>query len=134
MNGGVPLAQLFAAAQLGGNKLAPPTNLAPIVDSELKVFLGDDKRSNPIGFYPWTKELESIFRQDRMLQTPNLAAEHRAGILAVAKALAADSETRKTYEQVLRLNERLTQSAGWDRLPRSAGGPGGQEAPQGRPE
>jgi hypothetical protein len=107
-SGGVPLAQLFAAAQLGGNKLSPPAKLAPVVESELKDFLEDDKRSKPIGFYPWSKELESIFRQDRMLQTPNRAAEHRAGILAVAKALAADSETRKTYEQVLRLNERLT--------------------------
>lgn len=106
--GGTPLAQLFAAAKLGGSKAEPPKSLASLVEGELKEFLEDDKRSKPIGFYPWSKELESIFRQDRMLQSPLEAEKLAAGITAVAKALAADTESRKSYEQVLRLNERLT--------------------------
>ncbi len=106
--GGVPLAQLFAAARLGGNKSQPPAAIASGVERQLKEFLADDKRSKPIGFYPWSKELESIFRQDRMLQSLLEAKEHSAGIAAVAKALVADAEARKSYEQVLRVNERLT--------------------------
>ncbi|MCE9527954.1 MAG: hypothetical protein K8R36_18085, partial [Planctomycetales bacterium] len=106
--GGVPLAHLYAAAQLGGSKIQPPMSLAPIVGIELKLFLADDKRSKPIGFYPWSPELSAIFQQDRMLQSGMLVQEHAGGVQAVAKALAADADARKSYEQVLRLNERLT--------------------------
>jgi hypothetical protein len=106
--GGAPLAQLFAAAKLGGSKAEPPKALASLIEGQLKEFLEDDKRSKPIGFYPWSKELESIFRQDRMLQSPLQAEKYTTGITAVAIALAADAESRKSYEQVLRLNERLT--------------------------
>jgi hypothetical protein len=106
--GGVPLAEIFAAVQFGGGKSAAPPALAPLVQSEITEFLSDDKRSKPIGFYPWSKELESIFRQDRMLQTPLEGDKHLVGIKAVASALAADAEARKKYEQVLQLNERLT--------------------------
>jgi hypothetical protein len=109
--GGVPLAQLFAGAKLGGSKAEPPKTLAATVESLLREFLADEKRSKPLGFYSWSKELESIFRQDRMLQSPLEAQKHAAGIVAVAKTLAADVETRKSYEQVLRLNERLTNPA-----------------------
>ena len=106
--GGVPLAQLFAAARLGGSKASPPATLAKIVDGELKKFLADEKQSKPIGFYTWSKELSSIFQQDRMLQSPLAAQSHSAGINAIAKSLAADEEARKSYDQILRVNERLT--------------------------
>ncbi|MFN0017265.1 MAG: hypothetical protein ACKVP0_03335 [Pirellulaceae bacterium] len=106
--GGVPLAQLFAAAKLGGNADKPPAAVAKTMDAELKKFLADDKRSKPIGFYPWSKELASIFKQDRMLQSPLEVQLHSTGINAIATALAADAEARKSYEQILRVNERLT--------------------------
>ena len=106
--GGVPLAQFFAAAKLGGNTDKPPAAVAKTMDAELKKFLADDKQSKPIGFYPWSKELASIFQQDRMLQSPLEVQLHSTGINAIAKALAADAEARKSYEQILRVNERLT--------------------------
>lgn len=106
--GGVPLAQLFAAAKLGGSKTEPPKTLAPRIENELKKFLADDKRSKPLGFYPWSPELAAIFQQDRMLQSPLRMQENATGITAIAKALAADAEARKSYEQILRVNERLT--------------------------
>jgi len=106
--GGVPLAQLFAAAKLGGRTDKPPAAMTKAMDAELKKFLADEKQSKPIGFYPWSKELASIFQQDRMLQAPLEAQLHSTGINAIAKALAADAEARKSYEQILRVNERLT--------------------------
>jgi hypothetical protein len=106
--GGVPLAQLFGAAKLGGRKEPPPPTLIKSVDEQIKKFLADEKQSKPIGFYPWSKQLENIFQQDRMLQSPLEAQSHSAGINAIAKALAANAEARKSYEQILRVNERLT--------------------------
>ena len=106
--GGVPLAQLFAAVRLGGNKAPPPPAIATEVEGQIKEFLADDTRSKPLGFYPWSQELKSIFRQDRMLQTSLDPQLFTPGIAAIAKALAADAEARKSYEQVLHVNERLT--------------------------
>jgi len=106
--GGVPLAQLFAAVELGGNSAKPPSALTRIMDAELKSFLADEKRSKPLGFYSWSNELENIFRQDRMLQSPLEVQVHSKGINAIAHALATDAEARKSYEQILRVNERLT--------------------------
>ena len=48
--GGVPLADIFAAVQFGGGKSAAPPALAPLVQSEITRFLRDDNRSKPIGF------------------------------------------------------------------------------------
>ena len=106
--GGVPLAQLLASVRLGGNKASPPAAIATEVEGQIKEFLADDTRSKPLGFYPWSQELKSIFRQDRMLQTSLDPQDCTPGITAIAKALAADAEARKSYEQVLRVNERLT--------------------------
>ncbi|MGI8977928.1 MAG: hypothetical protein ACR2FY_01755 [Pirellulaceae bacterium] len=106
--GGVPLAQLFAAVKLGGGKPNPPAAITKVIDAQLMEFLADEKQSKPIGFYPWSKELANIFQQDRMLQSPLEVQLHSTGINAIAKALAADAEARKSYEQILRINERLT--------------------------
>ena len=106
--GGMPLAQLLAAVRLGGNKAAPPAAVAAKAEGQIKDFLADNTRSKPLGFYPWSPELKSIFRQDRMLQTSLDPQGSTPGITAIAKALAADAEARKSYEQVLRVNERLT--------------------------
>ena len=128
--GGVPLAQLYAASALGGGDASVPAELERLVASERAAFLGDEKRSKPLGFYTWNRELAGIFQQDRLLQSPLDVAEHAGGIQAIAGALAADGELRKSYEQVLRLNERLTnplKTAGYREL-LAAGGdakPGG---------
>lgn len=122
--GGVPLAQLYAAAELGGGEGAIPSALEQAVSRERAEFLADEKRSKPLGFYTWNKELQGIFRQDRLLQAPLPAKNHAAGIAAVAQSLAADEQCRKSYEQVLHLYERLTnplKSAGYRGLLSAAG-------------
>jgi hypothetical protein len=106
--GGAPLGQLLAATKLGGGAPAVPNSLRSAVEAETKSFLADEKRSKPLGFYTWSPQLEAIFRQDRMLQSSVEVAKHRAGVLAMAKALAGTEELRERYEHVLHLNERLT--------------------------
>ena len=106
--GGTPLAVLAAAAELGGNSVQTSPSVSKLKDAELAAFHADEKRSKPLGFYSWSKELESIFRQDRMLQTSSDLKRQLPGILAVGKVLAGDAETRRSYEKTLRLNEQLT--------------------------
>ena len=107
-NGGVPLAQLYAASELGGGEAAVPGSLKQAVASERAAFLADEKRSKPLGFYTWNQDLASIFQQDRLLQTPLVAKEHAGAFAAILGAIAKDAEADKCYQQVLRVNERLT--------------------------
>lgn len=107
-NGGSPLATIYAAADLSGTSAQTPPSLAKLKQDILTQFQADEKRSKPLGFYTWTKELEAIFRQDRMLQTEWEAKQHAAGLIAIGKALVADKEARESYEKTMRLNERLT--------------------------
>jgi hypothetical protein len=106
--GGVPLAQLCGAIELGGGQAAIPPALKSAVARQRAEFLADDKRAKPLGFYTWNHELEAIFRQDRLLQTPLETKPNTQGITALSAALAADEQLRRSYEQVLHLNERLT--------------------------
>ena len=106
--GGVPLAQLYAALELGGVGSKTPAALQAAVAAERKEFLADEKRSKPIGFYTWGPQFEQIFQQDRLLQTPLLADDHAAGIQTITAALAHDKEARKSYETYLALYARLT--------------------------
>ena len=96
---------LLAACKLGGMPVDIPPPFEPAVRSAVSEFLGDELRSKPIGFYTWSDQLSSIFRQDRMLQT-ELKGE--AGIAALARAIHADKPTRTTYESYLSLISRLT--------------------------
>lgn len=113
-SGGKPLAILFAATQLAGNKTQLPLAMARLRDAEFAEFQADPKRSKPIGFYTWTPDLETIFRQDRLLQTDYQAQSHSSGVIAIARALIADPEARRSYETTLRLNARLTNKLAYD--------------------
>ena len=106
--GGVSLATLYAATELSGNSAKTPTEIINLKKDALAKFRADEKRSKPIGFYTWSKDLQEIFQQDRMLQTGIESKQHAVGIIAVGKALAADKSARESYEKTLRLNERLT--------------------------
>ena len=106
--GGLPLAQLFAATELGSGEASTPEALRSAVAQQRKEFLADEKRSKPLGFYTWNKDLAAIFQQDRLLQTPLEPKPNAAGIAAMTEALAGDATVRESYEQVLQLNERLT--------------------------
>ncbi|WP_254506594.1 hypothetical protein [Anatilimnocola floriformis] len=106
--GGTPLATIFAATELSGNSPPVPPAIAKLKSDALTKFLADEKRSKPIGFYTWSKPLEAIFRQDRMLQSSVLAKHNAASITAIGQALAADASARESYEKTMRLNERLT--------------------------
>jgi hypothetical protein len=99
------LAVLFGACGLGGLNTAVPQSTEAAVEETVAAFLRDELRSKPIGFYTWTRDLETIFRQDRLLQSP-LRGE--AGIKALVHALIADDQLRSTYVNHLNLIARLT--------------------------
>lgn len=71
----------------------------------LAAFKKDELRSKPIGFYRWSADLETIFRQDRLLQTPLFAGPDTDQL---ARAIASDATSAATYRAYLRLMSRLT--------------------------
>ena len=68
-------------------------------------FLGDDTKSKPLGVYTWSRDLENVFRQDRMLQSELPDAE---AIGSVSRALSGDPALRSGYLAWMSLAERLT--------------------------
>jgi hypothetical protein len=103
--GGQGLTVLLAAGQLGGLETNVPAAQEKQVQTLLARFNADHKRSKPLGFYTWSKALEAIFRQDRMLQTP---LDSVADAEAIAAALRDDAALRDAYLKHLRLAYRLT--------------------------
>jgi hypothetical protein len=99
------LAALCGACELGGLKVSVPESLEAVVKEMVADFLRSELRSKPIGFYTWTRDLEAVFRQDRMLQEP-LRGE--PGIRSLVRALKADDKLRTTYVSYLDLIARLT--------------------------
>ena len=97
---------ILGAARLGNVSVAGvPSAVETRVERAVEVFLADELRSKPIGFYTWSRQLASIFQQDRMLQG---AIDDLAGIEVLANALCADPAARATYEGHLQLVSRLT--------------------------
>jgi hypothetical protein len=103
--GGKGLTVLLAAGQLGGSGGEVPAAQKKAVAELLAAFKGDEKRSKPLGFYTWSKALEAIFQQDRMLQTP---LENQADVQAIAESLQADPALLAAYQKQLQLAYRLT--------------------------
>ncbi|MEZ4225925.1 MAG: hypothetical protein R3B13_33565 [Polyangiaceae bacterium] len=66
----VAATQLGAAMLAGGESPTLPSGVEGDAQALLAVF-NTDLRSRPIGFYTWTPELASIFRRDRLLQSPD---------------------------------------------------------------
>ena len=95
---------VFAAYELGGIPVPTPPTLLADARALTEQFLGDEGRSKPIGFYPWTPELTAIFRQDRLLQG-ELPATTAA---AFRRALDRISEGWDSYDRCLRLAGRMT--------------------------
>jgi hypothetical protein len=83
---------------------AIPPGVEPHVRHAVEVFLANELRSKPLGFYTWSEQLRNIFQQDRMLQGEIDAT----GIKAIANALRVDPVARGTYESHLRFVSRLT--------------------------
>jgi hypothetical protein len=97
---------LLGSARLGHVAIAGvPSAVETRVQRAIEAFLADESRSKPIGFYTWSKQLASIFQQDRMLQGE---IKDLAGIEVLANALCADPAARATYEGHLHLVSRLT--------------------------
>src|SRR6516164_4237814 len=55
---------MAAAARLGGQPIRGSTE----TDRIIAEFLGDPRRSKPLGFYTWSDDFRRIFQQDRLLQ------------------------------------------------------------------
>jgi len=102
---GQPDEVVLAAAELGGlaPRLAPSVTLA--IEQRIKTFLDDEKTSKPIAFYTWSTELETIFRQDRMLQSKLEGSED---IVRLAQMIQANATVRDSYQRYLRLISHLT--------------------------
>lgn len=97
---------LLGAARLGHVAVTGvPRTVEARVQRAIEAFLTNQVRSKPIGFYTWSRQLASIFQQDRMLQGEIV---DRTGIEALASALRSDPSARATYEGHLRLMARLT--------------------------
>jgi hypothetical protein len=96
---------IFAGCGMGGLEINVPRQLRKAVQDTTEEFLRDPLRSKPIGFYTWSEELATIFRQDRMLQTEMNGKE---GIETLVKILKADHSARETYETYLSLAAKLT--------------------------
>jgi hypothetical protein len=95
---------LSAAIEMGGGAEATGRGARLV-----REFLADPKRSKPIGFYSWNKELVNAFRRDRMLQTELEPTE------AESLRVIVTGNLRAAYDAMLRLNARLTNpSAGAD--------------------
>lgn len=103
--GSASLEVIYSAARLGNLAVKNPASLNSATDRRVRGFLADELRSKPIGFYTWSKPLEAIFQQDRMLQTE---LEGQSGIEAITRALHADKSRRATYEGYLKLVSGLT--------------------------
>jgi hypothetical protein len=97
---------VLGAARLGNVAITGvPAGVETRVDRAVGSFLADEARSKPIGFYTWSRQLASIFQQDRMLQGEIVG---RTGIETLASALRAAPSARAAYEGHLRLMSRLT--------------------------
>ncbi|MEX2118680.1 MAG: hypothetical protein WD847_03645 [Pirellulales bacterium] len=102
---GQPGSIVLAAGQVARLELPLKGRVQATMDATLRDFLADELRSKPLGFYTWSNDLRAIFQQDRLLQSE---LKGQTGIAAVVAALAADSQSRATYESYLRLTEKLT--------------------------
>lgn len=105
-------AVLLAAGRLGGVEVALAPAAAQQVDTRLRTFLRDPRRSKPLAFYTWSDELSTIFQQDRMLQT-DLSDQSLERLL---KSLREEANCRDTYEAYLRLVYWLTNPSSWQDL------------------
>lgn len=100
-----PEVNLRAACKLAGITYDSPGGADPAADRLVKSFMGTPTLSKPVGFYTWSGQLEAIFRQDRVLQTP---WTDPVGVERVVSALSADDQAARAYETYLRLISRLT--------------------------
>lgn len=96
---------LLAAARLGDVPILPSPDVGPLVTARIDDFRSEPLRSKPIAFYTWSRSLEAIFQQDRMLQS-----ELKGGpeIDVLVQAITADPRASATYDGYLQLVERLT--------------------------
>jgi hypothetical protein len=95
---------LLAGAKLGGVVEHLPPALEPEIAAAMASFERDSARSLPISFYTWSPDLERIFQQDRMLQTPLEPGE----VETLVEALSHDAASLTSYETYLELVSRLT--------------------------
>jgi hypothetical protein len=96
---------VLAAARLGGLEFDLAGRADRAVLKRIRGFLDNPLRSKPIGFYTWSEELQRIFQQDRMLQSP---IQDPPGVERLAGLLHADRTSREIYEGYLTLISRLT--------------------------
>jgi hypothetical protein len=101
-------AQIGAAVELGGAHPALPSDVEASAQKLRQEFDADTLSSQPIGFYTWTPELESIFRRDRFLQSPESVAPSFGAFAETALALNGSPDLASRYGGELSLYAGLT--------------------------
>jgi hypothetical protein len=96
---------IYGACELGGIHTTFPQSSNATVKLMVADFLRDELRSKPVGFYTWSSDLERIFRQDRLLQTPLRCV---TAVKTLADLMNRNDRLRNTYTAYLDLMSRLT--------------------------
>lgn len=101
---------LDAAKQIAGGYVGPPTRPMGAPDlkqSMLDAFFASQTDSKPIGFYTWSKELQTLWRTERFLAQE--FGEPKASMLAdLAAALKVDPQLLADYRKFVGLFRGLT--------------------------
>lgn len=100
---------LFGAMVVGELDTEPPRGLVNNVINRVTEFRSHEEASLPVDFYTFNRELESIYKQDRMLETP-LGGQQ--AVYDLVRMMAADKSLRESYEAALSLIHSMTHAPG----------------------
>jgi hypothetical protein len=100
---------LGAAIVAGGDRALLSDALAAEAQTYADRFLANQAVARPIGFYTWSPALETVFRQDRYLQSHEPPFDDMFGAMAaLAAVLAEEPALLAQYQQLLALYAGLT--------------------------
>lgn len=99
---------VFAAAKTSGCDLKLGDNWSEPVDEFLKDFENNPNLSKPVQIFSWDDELKSIFKQERILQTPLKLLEDQYGAQLVADTIKNDQDLFDTYVTYLEITQKIS--------------------------
>lgn len=100
-----PYIIMLAAGTFEGRTPALPPAWKAAVESFLYTFLQDESKSKPMGIYTWTSDLENLYKQDRVLQTPHAP---NYGTDNLRRFIESEPKLKRTYEHYLKMMSRMT--------------------------
>ncbi len=91
-------AALLAAGERGMNLGGP---IQEIADDLVGAFEADPVRAAPLGYYAWTPQLEAVFRESRVMQTPLLLTAQQSPPARFRKSLGSGAEAQFAVAKLL---------------------------------